>query len=224
MQIYRMGITTGKIYDDEIQEKADEPTTFVKGNSLMAVKIKAFFIMAWAAIKSILRFIKQQAKTLLVLFRFVRAPKKMARGFRRLLPVIDESCRELDQFATVYQNIKEEQVTDAIIAVDFDGTLCEDKWPKIGTMNDELILWLVWRQRHGAYIILWTCREGEKLDEAIKACEHQGLFFDAINESLGSTVNLYGGNNPRKVFATEYIDDRNSKAYWNLPFHPIKNK
>ena len=159
-----MGVTTGKIYDDEIQEKADEPTTFVKGNSLMAVKIKAFFIMAWAAIKSILRSISKQVQILLVLFRFVRAPKKMARGFRRLTPAIEQSCRELDKFATVYQNIKEEQVTDAIIAVDFDGTLCEDKWPKIGTMNDELILWLVWRQRHGAYIILWTCREGEKLD------------------------------------------------------------
>ena len=208
MQIYRMGVTTGKIYDDEIQEKADEPTTLVKGNSLMAVKIKAFFIMIWAAIKSIFRRTK--------------------RGFRRLRPMIDESCKELDQLATVYRNIKEEKdgelLQDTIIAVDFDGTLCEDKWPKIGTMNDELILWLIWRQRHGAYIILWTCREGEKLDEAIKACEHQGLFFDAINESLGSTVNLYGGNNPRKVFATEYIDDRNSKAYWNLPFHPIKNK
>ena len=44
-----MGVTTGKIYDDKIQEKADEPTTFVKGKALMAVKIKAFFRMAGAA-------------------------------------------------------------------------------------------------------------------------------------------------------------------------------
>lgn len=208
MQIYRMGVTTGKIYDDEIQEKADEPTTFVKGNSLMAVKIKAFFIMAWAAIKSIFRRTK--------------------RGFRRFQPTIDESCKELDQLATVYQNIKEEQrgeiIQDAIIAVDFDGTLCEDKWPKIGEMNEELILSLIWRQRHGASIILWTCREGEKLDEAVKACEAKGLYFEAINENLEHTVVYFGGNRPRKVFATEYIDDRNSKTYWRLPYHPVTTK
>ena len=154
--------------------------------------------------------------------------EKTCVGFRRLLPVIDESCKELDQLATVYQNIKEEKygepLQETIIAVDFDGTLCEDKWPKIGTINDELILWLVWRQRHGAYVILWTCREGEKLDEAVKACEHQGLYFDAVNENLDSTVNLYGGNRPRKVFATEYIDDRNSKTYWKLPYHPVATK
>lgn len=26
-----------------------------------------------------------------------------------------------------------------IIAVDFDGTLCENKWPEIGSANEELI-------------------------------------------------------------------------------------
>lgn len=29
-----------------------------------------------------------------------------------------------------------------IIAVDFDGTLCENKWPEIGAANEELIEYL----------------------------------------------------------------------------------
>lgn len=29
-----------------------------------------------------------------------------------------------------------------IIAVDFDGTLCENKWPEIGIPNEELIEYL----------------------------------------------------------------------------------
>ena len=211
MQIYRMGVTTGKIYNDEIQEKADEPTTFVKANSLIAAQFKAFFIMVWAAIKSIF------------------AVRKWKKDMGRLLnPNLETNCKELDTLATVYQNVKEEKYGDplqeTIIAVDFDGTLCEDKWPKIGAMNEELILWLLWRQRHGAHVILWTCREGGKLDEAVKACEEKGLYFDAVNENLESTVGFYGGNKPRKVFATEYIDDRNSKTYWKLPFHPVTTK
>lgn len=148
---------------------------------------------------------------------------------RQKLPkTVEKTCRELDQLATVYQNIKEEQrgepLQETIIAVDFDGTLCEDKWPKIGDMNEELILSLIWRQRHGASVILWTCREGEKLDEAVKACEAKGLYFEAINENLEHTVVYFGGNRPRKVFATEYIDDRNSKTYWKLPYHPVATK
>ena len=145
-----------------------------------------------------------------------------------LNPNLETNCKELDQLATVYQNIKEEQrgeiLQDTIIAIDFDGTLCEDQWPQIGAMNEELILWLLWRQRHGANVILWTCREGEKLNEAVKACEEKGLYFDAVNNNLESTVSYYGGNRPRKVFATEYIDDRNSKTYWKLPFHPVNTK
>ena len=228
MQIYRMGVRTGKIYNDDIHEKADEPTILIQGNSLFEVKIKACFEMILRIIKGIWRCIKLEARKFRTLFRFVRAPKKVARGFRRLTPVIDETCKELDEFATIYQNIADEKkgdpFQDTIIAVDFDGTLCEDRWPKIGAMNEELILSLIWRQRHGQRVILWTCREGEKLNEAVKACEEKGLYFDAVNENLDSTVSYYGGNKPRKVFATEYIDDRNSKTYWKLPYHPVTTK
>lgn len=34
-----------------------------------------------------------------------------------------------------------------IIAVDFDGTLCENKWPEIGEPNTELIGYLIMMQK-----------------------------------------------------------------------------
>ena len=95
-----------------------------------------------------------------------------------------------------------------IIAVDFDGTLCENKWPEIGELNDELITYLRKRQMEGDKIILWTCRTGELLDRAVAICYSQGLIFDAVNENLPEVLEWMGGDS-RKIFSNEYIDDRN---------------
>lgn len=95
-----------------------------------------------------------------------------------------------------------------IIAVDFDGTLCENKWPEIGEPNKELIGYLKKRQEAGDKIILWTCRTDELLWEAVYFCYCQGLIFDAVNENLPETLEWMNGDS-RKIFANEYIDDRN---------------
>lgn len=95
-----------------------------------------------------------------------------------------------------------------IIAVDFDGTLCENKWPEIGKPNTELIAYLKERQEAGDKLILWTCRVGEALKNAIDWSAAQGLIFDTINENLPEVIDEFGCNT-RKVFANEYIDDRN---------------
>lgn len=96
-----------------------------------------------------------------------------------------------------------------IIAVDFDGTLCENKYPEIGEPNNALLDELKIRKRNGSKIILWTCRVGDKLEQAIDWCRDHGLIFDAVNQNLPEIVESFGGD-PRKVFAHEYIDDRNS--------------
>ena len=67
-----------------------------------------------------------------------------------------------------------------IIAVDFDGTLCENKWPEIGMPNEELIEYLKKRQANGEKLILWTNRVGNRLDEAVKWSAEKGLVFDAV--------------------------------------------
>ena len=56
-------------------------------------------------------------------------------------------------------------------------------------------------------MILFTCREEDRLKEAIEACEHWGLSFDAVNDNLPERVFFFGSNS-RKISADEYWDDR----------------
>ncbi len=93
------------------------------------------------------------------------------------------------------------------IAIDFDGCICENQFPEIGAPNWSVIQRARQEQKAGAGLILWTCREGELLQEAVKACEGWGLTFDAVNESLPEWQKAFK-NNPRKVGAAEYWDDQ----------------
>ncbi len=100
----------------------------------------------------------------------------------------------------------------SIIAVDFDGTLCESKWPDIGRENRHVINQLIRHQAEGGKVILWTCRSGQMLDAAILWCLKRGLKFDAINDNLPENIEAYG-NNCRKVWADEYWDDKSVIVY-----------
>jgi hypothetical protein len=103
-----------------------------------------------------------------------------------------------------------------VIAVDFDGTLCSNKWPEIGEPNTKLIEELIRYRLQGNKLILWTCRCGERLEEAIRWCKYYGLEFDSVNDNLPELVKLFG-NNCRKVNADKYIDDKNCFKY-SVPF------
>lgn len=94
-----------------------------------------------------------------------------------------------------------------IIAVDFDGTLCEDKWPGIGELNPEVIDYILSEQKKGARLILWTNRTGVPLMRAILWCNRRKIWFDTVNNNLPEMIERFGGDT-RKVFATEYIDDK----------------
>lgn len=94
-----------------------------------------------------------------------------------------------------------------IIAVDFDGTLCENRYPFAGEPNVALLNVLKQLKRNGeAELILWTCRKGNALDFAVDWCKDHDIEFDAVNENLPRIVERFGGDN-RKVFADIYIDD-----------------
>ncbi len=95
-----------------------------------------------------------------------------------------------------------------IIAVDFDGTLCENNWPEIGEPKFETITYLLKEKEQGVKLILWTCRVGEMLEKAVTWCTEHGLGFDAVNENLPEIIRSFGSDT-RKIFANEYLDDRN---------------
>lgn len=98
-----------------------------------------------------------------------------------------------------------------VFAVDFDGTLCINKYPDIGEPNTELIYTLIQLRCYGNKLILWTCRETQLLQNAVDWCAKHNLYFDAINDNLPESIAQYG-NNCRKVSADYYIDDKAVKV------------
>lgn len=94
-----------------------------------------------------------------------------------------------------------------VIAVDFDGCLCDNAYPDIGAPNWQVIDAALKERADGAALILWTCREGDMLQQALDACKGWGLEFDAVNDSLTKWKETWK-NDPRKIGATEYWDDK----------------
>ena len=94
------------------------------------------------------------------------------------------------------------------IAVDFDGTIVEHRYPKIG---EEIpfateTLKILAEERHK--LILWTVREGELLEEAIEWCRQRGVFFYSVNKDYPEEEKSHNGFS-RKLKADLFIDDRN---------------
>lgn len=94
-----------------------------------------------------------------------------------------------------------------IYACDFDGTLCFAPWPSCGSPNMELFNFLIEARKRGDKVILWSCRIGEALNDAVEYCKSMGLEFDAVNDNLPELITYYG-NNPRKISADIYVDDK----------------
>ena len=93
------------------------------------------------------------------------------------------------------------------IAVDFDGTIVEHRYPEIGKEKTFAIQTLRQLQQEGHQIILFTSREGELLDKAVAFCSERGLEFYAVNANQPEDAMFR--NRTRKVIADVYIDDRN---------------
>ena len=94
------------------------------------------------------------------------------------------------------------------IAVDFDGTIVEHRYPKIGEeipFATETLKTLA-QERHK--LILWTVREGELLEEAIEWCRQRGVFFYSVNKDYPEEEKSHNGFS-RKLKADLFIDDRN---------------
>ncbi|MCF8373181.1 MAG: hypothetical protein K9H64_16295 [Bacteroidales bacterium] len=93
------------------------------------------------------------------------------------------------------------------IAVDFDGTVVEHKYPAIGEEMLFAFETLKQLQKQGHQLILWTFRAGNSLEEAVKYCRDNGIEFYAVNKSYPEEV--FDDTISRKIDADLFIDDRN---------------
>jgi hypothetical protein len=93
------------------------------------------------------------------------------------------------------------------IAVDFDGTIVEDEYPKIGKPIIFAFETLKKLQDKGHRLILWTYRKGRALEDAVKFCEKNGIVFYAVNKSFPEEE--FDPEYSRKINADIFIDDRN---------------
>ena len=93
------------------------------------------------------------------------------------------------------------------IAVDFDGTIVEHEYPRIGREKPFAIETLKMLRSEGNRLILWTSREGKLLEEAVEWCHARGLDFYAVNSNQPSDAMLR--HDTTKVLADVYLDDRN---------------
>jgi hypothetical protein len=117
-----------------------------------------------------------------------------------------------------------------IIAIDFDGTVVEDAYPKIGKPKLFAFETLLHLKKDGHRLILWTYRSGQRLEEAVEFCKENGLEFYAVNKSFPEEQLDY--TKSRKIHADIFIDDRNIGGFmgWgeiyqmlaNPKYHPNK--
>ena len=96
-----------------------------------------------------------------------------------------------------------------VIAVDFDGTIVEHKYPKIGEeipFATETLRMLI-KEKHK--LILWSVREGQLLQDAIDWCRERGVDFYAVNKDYPEEKVEYNNHFSRKIKADMFIGDLN---------------
>lgn len=110
-----------------------------------------------------------------------------------------------------------------IIAVDFDGTIVEDAYPKVGKPMIFAFETLLKLQSEGHRLILWTYRNGRSLREAVQFCKENGIEFYAVNKSYPEEE--FDGKISRKIHADLFIDDRNAGGFvgWTEVYKLIFN-
>jgi len=112
-----------------------------------------------------------------------------------------------------------------VIAIDFDGTIVENKFPDIGEPLLFAFETLREMQKKNYRLILWTCRHGKQLEDAVEFCASQGVQFYAINRNYPEQTDEDTAIAP-KIFADLYIDDRSIGGFpgWSQVWQMISNE
>lgn len=127
------------------------------------------------------------------------------------------------KFKFEYKTEKSEERKITVVAVDFDDSIAYTHYPTIiKPLPHAMDVLRVLMNDPYTILILWTCREGEYLQQALDFCESYGIKFDYVNENCKRNLDLYTVD-CRKVSADLYIDDKSAqsnveklwKDWWN---------
>lgn len=113
-----------------------------------------------------------------------------------------------------------------LIAIDFDGTVVEHKYPEIGREIPFAVETLKKLQNDGHKLILWSVRTDDRLQEAVDWCKERGLTFYAVNRDFPEEDIENNINYSRKLQVDMFIDDRNIGGLpdWGTIYKMISNK
>lgn len=113
-----------------------------------------------------------------------------------------------------------------VIAIDFDGTIVEHRYPSIGRELPFAFETLNKLKEEGHRLILWTVREGRLLDEAVNFCRERGLEFYAVNRDYPEEEKERNNHFSRKLKADLWIDDRNLGGLpdWGTIYEMVHNR
>lgn len=94
------------------------------------------------------------------------------------------------------------------IAIDFDGTIVDHRFPDIGVDVPGAFRWMKLWQEAGAKLILWTMRSdgdncGPVLTQAVDFCRSKCIEFYGVNENPSQ----HTWTKSPKVYAHFYVDD-----------------
>ena len=95
----------------------------------------------------------------------------------------------------------------AILAIDFDGTICMSNYPSLGKERKDAGIVMRKLINEGYGIIINTCREGIPLYDAILWMDHNGIPYHYINCNFPHVIEMYRAD-CRKISADIYIDDK----------------
>lgn len=112
----------------------------------------------------------------------------------------------------------------AILAIDFDHTICMSEYPELGSERENAGIIMRKLIAEGYGIVINTCREGVALANAILWMHKNNIPYHFVNCNFPHLITMFGAD-CRKISADIYIDDKmlGGLPGWNIIYELITN-
>jgi hypothetical protein len=95
-----------------------------------------------------------------------------------------------------------------VLAIDFDGTICEESFPEVGKLKEDADVYINMLYDEGYHIVINTCRSGKYEGMAHEFLKKIGIKYHYLNNNMPYLIEEYG-QDCRKISADVYIDNKN---------------